>query len=79
MVFGVRTINLFNQKKSRLATKIFHKITKYLDFCQYFNFISLFFAGIIAKIIIKVEINDNYNVKKSNRGKIIINEEDLTG
>ena len=67
MVFGEGTINLFNQKKSRLATKIFHKITKLLEFCLYFNFISYFFAStiakfIIAKIIIKGEINDNYNV-----------------
>ena len=35
--------------------KIFHKITKKLEFCLYFNFISLYFASIIAKIIIKWE------------------------
>ena len=56
MVLGAGTRNLFNQKK-------IHKITKQLNFCLYFNVISLFFASIIAKIIIKREINDNYNVK----------------
>ena len=68
MVFGVGAINLFNQKKSRLARKIFHKTTKLLEFCLYFNYISYFFASTIAKIIIakisiKRETNDNYNVK----------------
>ena len=30
-------------------------------------------------MIIKIEKNDNYNVKLSNKGRIIINAEDFTG
>ena len=49
MVFGV------TRKSCRLATKRFHKITRKLDFCLYFNFSSLFFASIIAEVITKRE------------------------
>ena len=43
--------------------KILQNSTKNFDFCPYFNFIFLFFDRIIAKMIIKSEKNDNYNVK----------------
>ena len=38
------------KKSSKLATKRFHKITKKkLDFCRYFNFLSLLFASVNAE------------------------------
>ena len=52
------------QKSSKSATKSFHKIAKKLDFCLYFNFISLLFASVIKKIIIKREKKNNNNVKQ---------------
>ena len=67
------------QKSSKSATKSFHKIAKKLDFCLYFNFISLLFASVIEKIIIKREKKNNNTVKQSNHGRIIISADDFTG
>ena len=55
MELGIGTrYSFISHKGSRLALKMFHKIKK-KDFCLHFNFVSLFFATLIAKMFIKRE------------------------
>lgn len=53
---------------------------KKLNFCIYFNFISLFLANLIQKMIIKKKKkSDSYSAKYKNRRRIIISCEDFRG